>query len=266
MEREDKKYEVLPGVKTPDIKTILDAASDFTNPGVDNVAIKGGDFRKTLAPEKTVAAPTAADIEQLQNLGAEVSEAEKRASEESRKRMEEIKKQVMAPETIKDLKKVAASKEVSEEKREQLNKERSELEAKQAEEEEKNKAREERKLAQQKILEEMEQKKAAAEEKERKRREEAEAAKKQQEEQKRVKLEEDLRKKKEANPEADKDAEYLAWVKAKKEAAVAGAESKKKQEDKNGKSSLRPGAQTEPKKAEASSSDSQTLDDFSEFL
>ena len=265
MEREDKKYEVLPGVKTPDIKTILDAASDFTNPGVDNVAIKGGDFRKTLAPEEKVAAPSAADIEQLQNLGAEVSEAEKRASEESRKRMEEIKKQVMAPETIKDLKKVAASKEVSEEKREQLNKERSELEAKQAEEEEKNKAREERKLAQQKILEEMEQKKAAAEEKERKRREEAEAAKKQQEEQKRVKLEEELRKKKEANPEADKDAEYLAWVKAKKEAAVAEAESKKKK-DKNGKSSLRPGAQTEPKKAEASSSDYQTLDDFSEFL
>ncbi len=50
MEREEKKYEVLPGVKTPDIKTILDAASDFTNPGVDNVVIKGGDIRKSLSP------------------------------------------------------------------------------------------------------------------------------------------------------------------------------------------------------------------------
>ena len=50
MNREEKKYEVLPGIKTPDIKTILDAASDFTNPGVDNVTLKGGDIRKTLAP------------------------------------------------------------------------------------------------------------------------------------------------------------------------------------------------------------------------
>ena len=28
MSREEKKFEVLPGIKTPDIKTILDAASD----------------------------------------------------------------------------------------------------------------------------------------------------------------------------------------------------------------------------------------------
>ena len=257
MDREDKKYEVLPGVKTPDIKTILDAASDFTNPGVDNVAIKGGDIRKTLAPEGTVSAPTSADIAELQNLGAEVSEAEKRSSEESRKRMEEIKKQVMAPETIKDLKKVAAAKEVSEEKREQLEKERSELEAKKAEEDEKNKAREERKLAQQKILEEMEQKKAAAEEKERKRREEAEEAKKKQEEEKRVKLEEELRKKKESNPDAVKDEAYKAWVMAKKEEAAK----QKKQEQKS-----KEAPKAEPKKTDNAGSDSQTLDDFSEFL
>ena len=73
MSREEKKYEVLPGIKTPDIKTILDAASDFTNPGVDNVALKGGDYRKTLAPADEIQAPTSADIAELQSLGAEVS-------------------------------------------------------------------------------------------------------------------------------------------------------------------------------------------------
>ncbi|MCR5200242.1 MAG: hypothetical protein K6C38_03890, partial [Saccharofermentans sp.] len=174
MEREEKKYEVLPGIKTPDIKSIVEAASDFTNPGVENVTLKGGDFRKTLAPEGEIKAPTSADIAELQSLGEEVSEAEKRASEESRRKMEEIKKQVMAPESIKDLKKVAAAKAVSEEKREQLDKEAAENEAKKAEEEAKEKAREERRQAQHKIIEESMQKKAAAEEEARKKKEVAE--------------------------------------------------------------------------------------------
>ena len=79
MDRDEKKYEVLPGVKTPDIKSILDAASDFSNPGVDNVAIKGGDIRKTLAPDKTdTHAPTSEEIAKLQNLGEEVAEEERR--------------------------------------------------------------------------------------------------------------------------------------------------------------------------------------------
>ena len=45
MEREEKKYTILPGVKTPDIKAIVGAASDFTNPGVEDLQIKGFDYR-----------------------------------------------------------------------------------------------------------------------------------------------------------------------------------------------------------------------------
>ena len=75
MDREEKKYEVLPGIKTPDIKSILEAASDFSNPGVENVAIKGGDIRKSLAPSQTaVAAPTKEEIENLKALGVEVGD------------------------------------------------------------------------------------------------------------------------------------------------------------------------------------------------
>ena len=178
MDREEKKYEVLPGIKTPDIKSILEAASDFSNPGVENVAIKGGDIRKSLAPSQTaVAAPTKEEIENLKTLGIEVGEAERRASEESKKKMDAIKKQVMAPESLSELKKVAASKPISDEKREQIDKELAEKKAVQAEEEAKNKAREERKFAQQKKIEEIQQKKA--------------------EEESRKKIEDALRKKKE---------------------------------------------------------------------
>ena len=149
MEREEKKYEVLPGVKTPDIKTILDAASDFTNPGVDNVMIKGGDIRKSLSTsgDSKTHIPSQEEIQNLQNLGDKVAADELRAMEESRKKMDEIMQKVMAPESMKDLRKAAASKIVSEEKREQLDKERAEIEAKQAEEEAKNKAREESSLS-----------------------------------------------------------------------------------------------------------------------
>jgi len=170
MDREEKKYEVLPGVKIPDIKSILEAASDFSNPGVDNVHIKGGDYRKTLAPEEetAVAAPSTAELSQLQDLGQEVAQHELRVQEESRKKMEEIRKQIMAPESLDELQKAAASTHMSKEKRETIAKERAEKEAKKSEEEAKIKAREERRAAQQKALEESRQKKAAELEEKRK--------------------------------------------------------------------------------------------------
>lgn len=284
MDREEKKYEVLPGVKTPDIKSILEAASDFSNPGVEDLYIKGGDFRKTLAPEASApSAPTAEDVAKLQNLGDEVAEDERRATEESRKKMEEIKKQVIAPESIKDLQKAAASKIVSEEKRVQLEKERAEKESKQAEEDAKNKAREERRLAQQKILEETQQKKAAAEAKAKREKEEEQLRKKKEElakaeADKKAKEEADKKAKEEAEAKAKAEAEkknnqkspdddYLAWVKAKREEA-----SKKPEKPEAKKPESKPSVTPAPadtnkaKKEEVKDQDSQTLDDFSEFL
>ena len=295
MEREEKKYEVLPGVKTPDIKTILDAASDFTNPGVDNVMIKGGDIRKSLSTsgDSKTHIPSQEEIQNLQNLGDKVAADELRAMEESRKKMDEIMQKVMAPESMKDLRKAAASKIVSEEKREQLEKERAEIEAKQAEEDAKNKAREERKLAQQKVLEETKQKKAEEESKRK-------------EEEIRKQKEEELRKKKEALEKAaeikkaeekkeaekkaaeeakvaaqkaaedKKDDDYKAWVKAKKEAEAKDA-AKKEAEAKNNQKAeeeirkqkeedLRKKKEATEKKTSEGEGDSQTLDDFSEFL
>lgn len=152
MEREEKKYTILPGVKTPDIKAILGAASDFSSPGVESLNIKN--FEHIVGSTTSVKAPTAEEIASLNSLGDKVAAEESRVQEESRKKMQAIKNTaVMAPEDLSSLQKTAA-KVVSAEKREIIEKEQAEIAKKQAEEEAKNKMREERRLAQQKALEE----------------------------------------------------------------------------------------------------------------
>ncbi len=229
MEREEKKYAILPGVKTPDIKAIVGAASDFTNPGVEDLQIKGFDHRKTLETGSDAKAPTAEDIAKLNALGDKVAEEEARSAEESRKKMEAIKQAVSAPENLSSLQK-AAAKVVSEEKKEIIEKEQAEKALKAAEEEAKLKMREERRLAQQKVLEETLAKKAELQEKNRKAAEEKAAAeaKAKKEELKAQKIAEAKAKKEEdaSNPKANEDDDYKAWVKAKREAAIAEATKK----------------------------------------
>ena len=49
--REEKKYEVLPGVELPDFKTIKEAASDFSISDVGDVELKHEEFLKEYFSE-----------------------------------------------------------------------------------------------------------------------------------------------------------------------------------------------------------------------
>ena len=48
--REEKKYEILPGVEIPDIKKIQEAASDFSISEVGDVEIRTVTFQPVIEP------------------------------------------------------------------------------------------------------------------------------------------------------------------------------------------------------------------------
>lgn len=231
MGREEKKYEVLPGVAIPDLKTIISAASDFSNEGVETVNVRTTNSRVDR-PRVEISVPTNEDINKLQQLGNAVAEEEERSQEESRRRMEAIKNSVVTAETMSGLR-ASAVERMTDEQKAEMERIAQEEAAKKAEEEAKIKAREERRLQQQKALEESLALKAAKEEEaariaaeekakqeaielERKKQERLEAKKKAQEE----------AAKRQAEKKSEPDDEYKAWVKAKREAAIAEAKEK----------------------------------------
>lgn len=225
----ERKYEILPGVAVPDIKSIVDAASDFSVSGVEDVAIKehhNGNNQQN--PIKV----TGAAVDELNKLGNQVAEEEEKAAEESRRVMEAIKAQAQVAD-LSELKK-AAEENMTPEKREEIQREQEALAAARAEEEAKAKAREERRLQQQKALEESLARKAAeAEEKAAKEAEEAAAKAKAEKEERIRKQKEEAAARAEArkNEKPQQDDDYKAWVKAKREAAIAEAAEKAAEEE-----------------------------------
>ena len=168
--REEKKYEILPGVEIPDIKKIQEAASDFSISEVGEVEIKTVTFQPIIQAQAS--GVSSAELSQLQQLGNKVAEDEAKAKAESRAKMDKImNKAVQAPESIGDLK-ASHIAQLNEEKRKALEEDMKAAEEQQAEEDAKNKAREERRKLQQRLLEESREKAA----KERAEREEAERA------------------------------------------------------------------------------------------
>ena len=149
--REEKKYEILPGVEIPDIKKIQEAASDFSISEVEGFEIKAVSYE----PVETHVNPSVSPEERarLEALGVKVAEDEERSKAESKAKMEKIMKNVSAPETIGDLK-ASHIAQLNDEKRKQLEEDMKEANQQQAEEDAKIKAREERKQLQQRILEE----------------------------------------------------------------------------------------------------------------
>jgi len=157
---DERKYEVLPGVELPDMKTIKEAASDFSASGVNDIQIK------SPAPVFTSAGvpadrATAAELAALQELGEEVAENEKRIAEESRRRMSEIMSSaVQAPESLADLINYNRDK-MSEEAIKQAEEKIKKEEDLRRTLEEQQKAREERRQLQQRLLEEARERAAA---------------------------------------------------------------------------------------------------------
>lgn len=157
---EEKKYEILPGVELPDMKTIQQAASDFSVSGVSDITINTPKLYTSVSDGVTERA-TAEELAALQSLGDKVAADEARAAAESRRRMDAIMSSaVKAPESIVDLlnyNKDKVSEEVIRQKEEELRKAE---ELKQAEIE-KERQREERRQMQQRLLEEARERAAA---------------------------------------------------------------------------------------------------------
>ena len=275
--REEKKYEILPGVEIPDIKKIQEAASDFSVSEVGDVEIK----TVTLQPVIEPIAPgvSAEELSNLQSLGVKVAEDEERSKAASRAKMDAImNKAVQAPESIGDLKASHIAQLNDEKRKKQLEDEMKEAEAQKAEEDAKNKAREERRQLQQRLLEESKEK--AAKEKEAQEKAAKEAAAKEEEEIKKAaeemaaKLMQPVKEKKEEAAKTE-DAPKTEAPKAEAEKTeettkveeAPKAEEKKPEEAQ--KPAQRPAAPDEvpiEKKTAKVLSASETYDEFKEFL
>lgn len=275
--REEKKYEILPGVEIPDIKKIQEAASDFSISEVGDVEIK----TVTLQPVIEPIAPgvSAEELSNLQSLGVKVAEDEERSKAVSRAKMDAImNKAVQAPESIGDLKASHIAQLNDEKRKKQLEDEMKEAEAQKAEEDAKNKAREERRQLQQRLLEESKEK--AAKEKEAQEKAAKEAAAKEEEEIKKAaeemaaKLMQPVEEKKEeaAKTEDAPKAEATKAEADKKEEPSKVEEAPKAEEKKPEeaqKPAQRPAAPDEvpiEKKTAKVLSASETYDEFKEFL
>ncbi|MBR2597814.1 MAG: hypothetical protein IKE09_04615 [Clostridiales bacterium] len=271
--REEKKYEILPGVEIPDIKRIQEAASDFSISEVGDVEIK----TVTLQPVIKAAAPgvSAEELSNLQSLGDKVAEDEERSKAASRAKMDAImNKAVQAPESIGDLKASHIAQLNDEKRKKQLEDEMKEAEAQKAEEDAKNKAREERRQLQQRLLEESKEK--AAKEKEAKEKAAKEAAAKEEEEIKKAaeemaaKLMQPVEEKKEEAAKTE-DAPKAETPKseADKKEEPSKVEEAPKEEEKKPEEAQRPAAPDEvpiDKKTVKVLSASETYDEFKEFL
>ena len=136
--RDEKKYEILPGVEIPDIKKIQEAASDFSISEVGDVDIK----TVTYEPIESHVTPSvsAEELARLQALGVKVAEDEERSKAESKAKMDKIMKNVQAPESIGDLK-ASHMAQLDEAKRKQVENDMKEANKQQAQEEAVNKAR-----------------------------------------------------------------------------------------------------------------------------
>ncbi|MBR0396253.1 MAG: hypothetical protein IJI63_07105 [Clostridiales bacterium] len=271
--REEKKYEILPGVEIPDIKRIQEAASDFSISEVGDVEIR----TVTLQPVAAAVTPSvsADELSQLQSLGVKVAEDEERSKAASRAKMDAImNKAVQAPESIGDLKASHIAQLNDEKRKKQLEDEMKEAEAQKAEEDAKNKAREERRQLQQRLLEESKEK--AAKEKEAKENAAKEAAAKEEEEIKKAaeemaaKLMQPVEEKKEEAAKTD-DAPKAETPKseADKKEEPSKVEEAPKAEEKKPEEAQRPAAPDEvpiDKKTVKVLSASETYDEFKEFL
>jgi len=232
---DEKKYEILPGVEIPDMKTIQEAAADYSASGVEDFEIKTFAINKPIAGA-TTAPISAEELSDLQNMGDKVAADEERQAAESRKRMDSIMQNaVQAPMDLNKLRRENANK-MSEEERKKMEEQIAEEEKAQAEIEAKNKAREDRRKLQQQLLEEA-----------------RERARIDREQEKYL-------------AEKKKEEERAAA-----EAAAAAEKSGEKADDADKKEESKPEAEVKPAeepKSDAASiaTDDETFDDFSEFL
>lgn len=150
----ERKYKILPGVPMPDLKQILDASSDYSDPGELTVSTSARKERET----KVVTAKdlTPEEIKYLQELGLEVAQAVDEANLESQRKMDEIKnRSVVAPVTMDNLRETAAASIEDEDKKAEVQRHLDELAKEKEKEEELKRQRMERRAKQKQAVEDL---------------------------------------------------------------------------------------------------------------
>lgn len=150
----ERKYKILPGVPMPDLKQILEASSDYTDPGELKVSISSRKERETKVV--TTKDLTPEEIKHLQELGLEVAQAVDEANLESQRKMDEIKnRNVVAPVTMDNLRETAAASIEDEDKKAEVQRHLDELAKEKEKEEELKRQRMERRAKQKQAVEDL---------------------------------------------------------------------------------------------------------------
>lgn len=150
----ERKYKILPGVPMPDLKQILDASSDYSDPGELTVSTSARKERETKVV--TTKDLTPEEIKYLQELGVEVAQAVDEANLESQRKMDEIKnRSVVAPVTMDNLRETAAASIEDEDKKAEVQRHLDELAKEKEKEEELKRQRMERRAKQKQAVEDL---------------------------------------------------------------------------------------------------------------
>lgn len=215
MDELKKKYEILPGTKTPDLSEIKEAASNFENNGILDIVVNPRVVNIESSNKDTT---NLASIEALKELGNTVADEEERAQLESKLKMQKVLSSARKPESISE---ISNTLNIDPERRKEIDEEIKQRELEREEEEKRNKAlQEERLIIQQKAVLELQQKK------------EEELSKKQAKERNKA-LERQKKNKKSSedtisseSSSLSKEDEYKEWVKAKREEAMKASQNK----------------------------------------
>lgn len=158
MANKERKYNILPGIPTPDMDEILWASSDYSDPGVSDVDVytRGVDV-KSPSVSRAVA-PESAELNELQRLGEKVAEEEEKAKLESQRVMDSIKNRAVIGPASLDALKNTSERSVSPERKAQIDAEMKVREEEESKKREIEQARADRRSMQRRAVEELKQK------------------------------------------------------------------------------------------------------------
>lgn len=145
-ENDGKKYSFVSGVKVPDMKEILAAASDFDSYGVADIEVN--QTHDVIVTDNGNLKAVPQGISELQKLGDQVAEDEAKAQEE-RRRM--LNRAISSPQSVESLRQVASS-QLTDERRAIVERELKEREEIENAENAKMAARAERRMMQQRAV------------------------------------------------------------------------------------------------------------------
>lgn len=158
MANKERKYNILPGIPTPDMDEILWASSDYSDPGVSDVNVYTRNIDAKSPNVSRAAAPESAELNELQRLGEKVAEEEEKAKLESQRVMESIKNRAVIGPASLDALKNTSERSVSPERKAQIDAEMKVREEEESKKREIEQARADRRSMQRRAVEELKQK------------------------------------------------------------------------------------------------------------